>query len=183
MTASDAIVAARAYLLKDVTHMRSDPRGCVCSASASIIVFANKKYKCDHIAHGLSGEGWKSVAIHGDKEQWERQKALERFSKNEVQIIVATDVAGRGLDIKGVSHVINYDFPDNGVEDWVHRVGRTGRAGAKGTAVTFFNASDDRKSAKELCKVLSDAKSDIPDWLVALGNVSIHDLPLCCMHG
>eukprot|EP00961_Rhodomonas_salina_P067967 912342-Rhodomonas_salina.1 len=57
----------------------------------------------------------------------------------QVKVIVATDVAARGLDIKGVSHVINYDFPDNGVEDWVHRVGRTGRAGAKGTAVTFFS--------------------------------------------
>jgi ATP-dependent RNA helicase DDX5/DBP2 len=94
---------------------------------ASIIVFSNKKFKCDRISQGLSRSGWPAVAIHGDKEQWERTKALEKFTKGEVQIIVATDVAARGLDIKGVSHVINYDFPDNGVEDWVHRVGRTGR--------------------------------------------------------
>jgi hypothetical protein len=82
--------------------------------------------------------GWPAVAIHGDKEQWERTKALEKFTKGEVQIIVATDVAARGLDIKGVSHVINYDFPDNGVEDWVHRVGRTGRWACRHACMNFW---------------------------------------------
>jgi len=69
-----------------------------------------------------------------------------------------------------VSMVINYDFPDNGVEDWVHRVGRTGRAGKKGAAVTFFDTAADRKSARELVGILKGAAQDVPDWLEALGN-------------
>ncbi len=139
------------------------------SKNASVIIFANQKHRCDYIVKGLKDVDWPAVSIHGDKDQWERQRALERFSKGQVRVIVATDVAARGLDIKGVSHVINYDFPLNGTEDWVHRVGRTGRAGAKGTAVTFFEEESDRRSAKELVGVLKGAGQTIPDWLQKLG--------------
>ena len=136
---------------------------------ARIIVFANKKYMCDRIVKGLAKFSWKAVSIHGDKDQYERTRALDQFTKGNVRVIVATDVAARGLDIKGVTHVVNYDFPDNGTEDWVHRVGRTGRAGAKGIAHTFFDVKADKKSAKELCTVLKGANQVIPDFLAALG--------------
>ena len=136
---------------------------------ARIIVFANKKYMCDRIVKGLAKFKWNAVSIHGDKDQWERTQALTQFTKGQVRVIVATDVAARGLDIKGVTHVVNYDFPDNGTEDWVHRVGRTGRAGAKGIAHTFFDVRADKKSAKELCSVLKGASQQIPDWLSELG--------------
>jgi ATP-dependent RNA helicase DDX5/DBP2 len=138
--------------------------------AARIIVFANKKYMCDRIVKGLAKFNWAAVSIHGDKDQWERTRALEQFTRGEKRVIVATDVAARGLDIKGVTHVVNYDFPDNGTEDWVHRVGRTGRAGAKGIAHTFFDVKSDKKSAKELCTVLKGAGQIIPDWLQTLGN-------------
>jgi hypothetical protein len=84
----------------------------------------------------------------------------------------ATDVAARGLDIKGVSHVINFDFPRSGVEDWVHRVGRTGRAGKTGKAITFFTPMSDRKSSSELLDVLQAAQQNIPNWLDQLGNAN-----------
>jgi superfamily II DNA/RNA helicase len=80
----------------------------------------------------------KAESIHGDKNQSKRQKALDMFKKNHVNILVATDVAARGLDISGVSHVINYDIPATH-EDYIHRIGRTGRAGKAGEALTFID--------------------------------------------
>jgi len=142
------------------------------------MVFANKKYMCDRVATGLGKHGWKAAAIHGDKDQWERSQILKRFAEGKVRVLVATDVAARGLDIQGVSMVINYDFPDNGVEDWVHRVGRTGRAGKKGAAVTFFDTAADRKSARELVGILKGAAQEVPDWLEALPPPP--PPPYCC---
>jgi ATP-dependent RNA helicase DeaD len=81
--------------------------------------------------------GFKAESIHGNKTQNKRQKALDLFRRDHVQILVATDVAARGLDIAGVSHVINYDLPGSD-EDYIHRIGRTGRAGKKGKALTFI---------------------------------------------
>lgn len=137
-------------------------------STCSLIVFTNKKRDCDTIARKMNANGWSAESIHGDKDQWERQRALEAFSSGRRRAIVATDVAARGLDIKGVSHVVNYDFPISGVEDWVHRVGRTGRAGASGIAHTFFDPKDDRKSAGELVTVLKEGHQNIPDWLQSM---------------
>jgi ATP-dependent RNA helicase DDX5/DBP2 len=135
---------------------------------ASVIVFCNKKADCDALANAIYQAGWGAQSIHGDKEQWQRQQALDRFTRGQDPVIVATDVAARGLDIKGVSHVINYDFPPSGVENWVHRVGRTGRAGATGIAHTFFDDYGDRKHAKEFVKVLKGSNQEIPPWLQSL---------------
>eukprot|EP01052_Picozoa_sp_SAG31_P043078 SAG31_NODE_7062_length_1799_cov_2.388824_2_plen_189_part_00 len=114
-------------------------------SEAAVIIFANKKTDCEYIASGLNTAGIWAESIHGDKDQWQRQQSLANFKASKAKCIVATDVAARGLDIKGVSHVINYDFPMpskaglGATEDWVHRVGRTGRAGLKGIAYTFFD--------------------------------------------
>ena len=106
-------------------------------------VFVNSKLGCARLARSLEREGMKTTALHGDKSQDERLKALEAFKKGEVDLLVATDVAARGLDIKDVPAVFNFDVPFN-AEDYIHRIGRTGRAGASGLAVTFVSNSDGR---------------------------------------
>jgi ATP-dependent RNA helicase RhlE len=106
-------------------------------------VFVNSKLGCARLARSLEREGMKCTALHGDKSQDERLKALAAFKAGEVDLLVATDVAARGLDIKDVPAVFNFDVPFN-AEDYVHRIGRTGRAGASGLAVTFVSSGDGR---------------------------------------
>ncbi|MDB5898629.1 MAG: rhlE2, partial [Ramlibacter sp.] len=109
-------------------------------------VFVNSKLGCARLARSLEREGLKTTALHGDKSQDERLKALDAFKKGEVDMLVATDVAARGLDIKDVPAVFNFDVPFN-AEDYIHRIGRTGRAGADGIAVTLVSPSDTRLMA------------------------------------
>jgi superfamily II DNA/RNA helicase len=106
-------------------------------------VFVNSKLGCARLARSLEREGLKTTALHGDKSQDERLKALESFKSGEVDLLVCTDVAARGLDIKDVPAVFNFDVPFN-AEDYIHRIGRTGRAGASGLAVSFVASSDQR---------------------------------------
>jgi len=106
-------------------------------------VFVNSKLGCARLARSLEREGLNTTALHGDKSQDERLKALDAFKKGEVDLLVCTDVAARGLDIKDVPAVFNFDIPFN-AEDYVHRIGRTGRAGASGLAVSFVSHSDAR---------------------------------------
>ncbi|MDP3902315.1 MAG: DEAD/DEAH box helicase [bacterium] len=101
-----------------------------------VLIFGRTKLGVEKLAEALVKKGFKAESIHGDKNQFKRQKALELFKKSHAQVLVATDVAARGLDINGVSHVINYDLPET-YEDYVHRIGRTGRAGKSGKALTF----------------------------------------------
>ena len=105
------------------------------------IIFANRKTTVRELNQSLARHGFRSSEIHGDMEQGSRIKELERFKAGEVNILVASDVAARGLDIKGVSHVFNFDTPWH-PDDYVHRIGRTGRAGAKGRAFTFVSEED-----------------------------------------
>ncbi len=106
-------------------------------------VFCNSKLGCARLARSLERDGLRTTALHGDKSQDERLKALEAFKKGEVDLLVATDVAARGLDIKDVPAVFNFDIPFN-AEDYVHRIGRTGRAGASGLALSFVDGDDKR---------------------------------------
>jgi ATP-dependent RNA helicase RhlE len=106
-------------------------------------VFVNSKLGCARLARALERDGLKTSALHGDKSQDERLKSLDAFKRGEVDLLVCTDVAARGLDIKDVPAVFNYDVPFN-AEDYVHRIGRTGRAGATGLAVTLVSGSDTR---------------------------------------
>ncbi len=106
-------------------------------------VFVNSKIGCARLARSLEREGLNTTALHGDKSQDERLKALDAFKKGEVDLLVCTDVAARGLDIKDVPAVFNFDIPFN-AEDYVHRIGRTGRAGASGLAVSFVSNTDSR---------------------------------------
>ena len=128
------------------------------------IIFANRKTTVREINKNLQSHGFASAEIHGDMDQASRIKELDRFKKGEVTILVASDVAARGLDIKGVSHVFNFDTPWH-PDDYVHRVGRTGRAGAKGRAFTFV-AEDDAEAISNVEKLTQSAipvfgKSDV----------------------
>ena len=103
-----------------------------------VLVFGETKFGVQRLADSLSKDGIPSEAIHGNKSQNQRQRALNAFKSNKVKVLVATDVAARGLDIPNVSHVINFDTPAT-YEDYVHRIGRTGRGGAHGAAFTFVD--------------------------------------------
>ncbi|MCA3579277.1 MAG: DEAD/DEAH box helicase, partial [Bradyrhizobium sp.] len=107
----------------------------------SAIVFCNRKRDVKTLADSLKRDGFRAGQIHGDMEQPERMATLDRFKADEINILVASDVAARGLDIKGVSHVFNFDIPFH-AEDYVHRIGRTGRAGATGVAMTLVTPED-----------------------------------------
>ncbi len=106
-----------------------------------VLVFTARKIGADLLLTQLRRAGIKADAMHGDKDMKQRRGALASFTDGHIQVLVATDVAQRGLDIEGISHVVNYDVPRH-PEDYVHRIGRTGRAGAAGTAVTFVSAAD-----------------------------------------
>lgn len=101
-----------------------------------VVVFGETKYGVQRLSDAISKSGIPSEAIHGNKSQSQRERALKKFKENNVSVLVATDVAARGLDIPNVTHVINYDIPQ-AYDDYVHRIGRTGRAGKSGTALTF----------------------------------------------
>lgn len=101
-----------------------------------VLIFGRTKWGIEKLTRVLVDRGFKAASIHGNKSQWQRQRALDAFRENEVRILLATDVASRGLDIDNVTHVINYDAPES-YDDYVHRIGRTGRAGKKGIALTF----------------------------------------------
>ena len=116
-------------------------------------VFVNSKLGCARLARSLEREGLKTAALHGDKSQDERLKALDAFKKGEVDLLVCTDVAARGLDIKDVPAVFNFDLPFN-AEDYVHRIGRTGRAGASGLAVSFVGGNNDARLAGDIEKLI-----------------------------
>jgi len=105
---------------------------------SKVLIFGRTKHSVQRLSEELVMRGFKSGAIHGNKNQSQRRKVLEKFKRNDVQILVATDVASRGLDIPNVSHVINYDLPES-YEAYIHRIGRTGRADKKGVALTFVN--------------------------------------------
>ena len=101
-----------------------------------VLIFGRTKWGIEKLTRDLITRGFKAASIHGNKTQGQRMRALEQFKQNDVSILLATDVASRGLDIENVTHVINYDAPET-YDDYVHRIGRTGRAGKKGIALTF----------------------------------------------
>lgn len=116
-----------------------------------VLVFTRTKRGADRLAKSLGKNGISSAAIHGDKSQNQRENSLERFRKGQMRVLVATDVASRGIDVKELSHVINYDMPGD-VETYIHRIGRTGRAGKEGVSITF-SAEYDHEEERDLLRV------------------------------
>ncbi|MFW8565314.1 DEAD/DEAH box helicase [Orrella sp. 11846] len=132
-----------------------------------VIVFSNTKLGAARLARQLERDGVKAESIHGDKSQQDRMRVLEAFKAGELEVLVATDVAARGIDVAGVPCVINYDLPFN-AEDYVHRIGRTGRAGASGEAISLFN-QDNKRLLQDIEKL---TKQTIPQGKLDLPRVS-----------
>lgn len=110
---------------------------------SSVLIFSRTKHGADKISHRLERNGVKSVAIHSNRTQAQRQRALAGFKQGQYKVMVATDIAARGIDVEGISHVVNYDTPVF-AEDYIHRIGRTGRAAATGDAITFVSNQEQK---------------------------------------
>lgn len=119
---------------------------------SNVLVFTRTKHGADKVVKMLSKSNIKAAAIHGNKSQIARQNALNDFKSNKIKVLVATDIAARGIDIDGLTHVINYEIP-NISETYVHRIGRTGRAGASGTAISFCS-QDEKPYLKDIEKLI-----------------------------
>ncbi|XP_049547254.1 uncharacterized protein LOC125958149 [Anopheles darlingi] len=148
-------------LMKLLTEISAEP-------DTKTIIFVETKRRVDDITRIVNRNGWRAVAIHGDKSQQERDYVLSAFRNGRQGILVATDVAARGLDVEDVKFVINYDYPSNS-EDYVHRIGRTGRSNNTGTAYTLFTHSNANK-ANDLINVLREANQVINPRLVELAK-------------
>uniref|UniRef100_A0A914HYS3 RNA helicase n=1 Tax=Globodera rostochiensis TaxID=31243 RepID=A0A914HYS3_GLORO len=127
------------------------------------LIFAETKRKVDELTRQFRRNGLAALCIHGDKTQREREWVLNEFREDRSQILLATEVAARGLDVNNIKYVINFDYPNN-AEGYVHRIGRTGRQDKTGTAITFFTPQDGPK-ARELVDILEEAKQSVPDDL------------------
>ncbi|KDE09770.1 ATP-dependent RNA helicase DED1 [Microbotryum lychnidis-dioicae p1A1 Lamole] len=130
------------------------------------LIFVETKRMADLLEGFLAQQGFPSTSIHGDRTQREREYALETFRTGRTPVMVATAVAARGLDIPNVTHVVNYDLPTD-IDDYVHRIGRTGRAGNTGSATAFFNRGN-KNVARPLIELLREAKQEVPAWLEAV---------------
>ncbi|GFE55456.1 DEAD (Asp-Glu-Ala-Asp) box polypeptide DDX3X [Babesia ovis] len=131
-----------------------------------VLIFVETKRRADMIESYLLKENFMAVNIHGDRSQQDREEALRLFKTGERPILVATDVAARGLDINNITHVINCDLPAN-IDDYVHRIGRTGRAGNVGVATSLVSEKD-RSILKDLLALLEEANQEIPQWFERL---------------
>ena len=145
-----------------LSHLLSD------AALERVIVFTRTKRGANRVAEALEDRGVKSEAIHGNKSQNARQKALDNFSRGKARVLVATDLASRGIDVQGVTHVINYELPAD-AESYVHRIGRTARAGASGIAVSFCDSSErgqlrsiEKLTRQPIAVVATPANEDMP---------------------
>ncbi|XP_037699691.1 probable ATP-dependent RNA helicase DDX43 [Choloepus didactylus] len=138
------------------------------SPEDKVIVFVSRKAVADHLSSDLILRHISVESLHGNREQSDREKALENFKTGKVRILIATDLASRGLDVHDVTHVYNYDFPRN-IEEYVHRVGRTGRAGRTGVSITLITKNDWRV-ATELINILERANQSVPEDLVSMAE-------------
>jgi ATP-dependent RNA helicase RhlE len=135
------------------------------------IVFTRTKHGADRVVRHLHSRGIKAEAIHGNKTQNARQRALDNFRANKIPVLVATDIASRGIDVDDVTHVVNYDLTHE-PETYVHRIGRTGRAGAKGAAVAFCDREEmqNLKAIERLLRKTIPVKSDHPTYVAEAGG-------------
>lgn len=164
--------AASLDVIQEVEYVKQEAKvvyllECLQKTAPPVLVFAEKKADVDDIHEYLLLKGVEAVAIHGDKDQEERESAMRSFREGKKDVMVATDVASKGLDFPDIQHVINYDMPED-IENYVHRIGRTGRCGKTGVATTFINKSCDESVLLDLKHLLLEAKQKIPPVLAAL---------------
>nr|XP_058917625.1 probable ATP-dependent RNA helicase DDX41 isoform X3 [Kogia breviceps] len=167
---------------KEVEYVKEEAKmvyllECLQKTPPPVLIFAEKKADVDAIHEYLLLKGVEAVAIHGGKDQEERTKAIEAFREGKKDVLVATDVASKGLDFPAIQHVINYDMPEE-IENYVHRIGRTGRSGNTGIATTFINKACDESVLMDLKALLLEAKQKVPPVLQVLhcGDESMLDI-------
>ncbi|XP_053622617.1 ATP-dependent RNA helicase abstrakt [Plodia interpunctella] len=148
---------------------------CLQKTPPPVLVFAERKQDVDAIHEYLLLKGVEAVAIHGGKDQEERSRAVEAFRRGEKDVLVATDVASKGLDFANIQHVINYDMPED-IENYVHRIGRTGRAGGEGVATTLLGRAADDSVLRDLAHLLREAGQKVPSFL--LDMIGEPDIPV-----
>ena len=141
-TSSHALIEQRLHVADSLHHKKELLRHLISDGNLTrAIIFSATKRDADDLARELTNSGHQAAALHGDMNQFARNKTIERMRRGSIRLLVATDVAARGLDVNGISHVINFDLP-RFAEDYVHRIGRTGRAGASGIAISFVSSSE-----------------------------------------
>ncbi|XP_022161748.1 ATP-dependent RNA helicase abstrakt isoform X1 [Myzus persicae] len=164
--------AASMNVIQEVEYVKQEAKvvyllECLKKTTPPVLIFAEKKQDVDAIHEYLLLKGVEAVAIHGGKDQEERSKSVDAFRKGQKDVLVATDVASKGLDFEEIQHVINYDMPDD-VENYVHRIGRTGRSGKTGIATTFINKANDESVLLDLKHLLIEARQNVPLFLSEL---------------
>lgn len=140
-------------------NIGAGPRGK--APNDKVLIFALYKKEAQRVEDTLRRNGYKVAGIHGDLSQAQRIASLDAFKKGDAPLLVATDVAARGIDVPLVEYVVNYTFPLT-IEDYIHRIGRTGRAGRKGKSMTFFT-QEDKSHAGELIRILKDSNQSVPE--------------------
>ncbi|CAL8110828.1 unnamed protein product [Orchesella dallaii] len=161
--------AASMNVIQEVEYVKTEAKmvyllECLQKTGPPVLMFAEKKQDVDYIHEYLLLKGVEAVAIHGGKDQEERSKAVEAYKAGKKDVLVATDVASKGLDFPHIQHVINYDMPDD-IENYVHRIGRTGRSGRTGLATTFINKMNDESVLLDLKHLLLESKQKVPHFL------------------
>jgi len=141
------------------------------------MVFVDSKRKADHLDDVLYNKHFPCISLHGDRNQREREAAMDAFKAGRSPILITTSVASRGLDIKDVLHVINYDLC-NEIDEYVHRIGRTARAGNPGLATTFYSDSN-LSIAPQLVKLLLECQQEVPEFLQEFVTEATYDF---CTH-
>ncbi|XP_015232265.1 PREDICTED: probable ATP-dependent RNA helicase DDX41 [Cyprinodon variegatus] len=164
--------AASLDVIQEVEYVKEEAKmvyllECLQKTPPPVLIFAEKKADVDAIHEYLLLKGVEAVAIHGGKDQEERTKAIEAFKEGKKDVLVATDVASKGLDFPAIQHVVNYDMPEE-IENYVHRIGRTGRSGKTGIATTFINKGCDESVLMDLKALLVEAKQKVPPVLQVL---------------
>lgn len=176
--------AASMNVTQEVEYVKQEAKlsyllQCLQKTAPPVLIFAEKKQDVDQIHEYLLLKSVEAVAIHGGKDQEERSRAIEQFRGQDKDVLVASDVASKGLDFQNIQHVINYDMPDD-IENYVHRIGRTGRSGTRGIATTFVNKSVEHYILLDLKHLLVEAKQKVPEFLLELcseveGNPELSD--------
>ncbi|KAJ1908686.1 hypothetical protein IWQ60_011582 [Tieghemiomyces parasiticus] len=170
-------------IVQEVEYVKKENRivyllECLQKTPPPVLIFAESQHDVDDIQEYLLLKGVEAVATHGGKAQEEREYAVNSFRNYKKDVLVATDVASKGLDFTGIQHVINFDMPKE-IEDYVHRIGRTGRSGKTGVATTFINMSSSEEVLLDLKHVLIEAKQRVPPFLESIydPNERYRDLP------
>ncbi|KAL6206027.1 hypothetical protein ACLB2K_023278 [Fragaria x ananassa] len=170
--------AANLDVIQEVDYVKQEAKAfyllqCLQKTAPPVLIFCEKKADVDEIHEYLLLKGVQAVAVHGGKDHEEREDAISSFKSGKKDVLVATDVASKGLDFPDIQHVINYDMPAE-IENYVHRIGRTGRCGKVGIATTFINKNQSETTLLDLKHLLQEAKQRIPPMLAELDDPMEH---------